>query len=64
MRGRLRLLVLVLILAVVLYPLFWMIGTSLKSPEEIASNIGLIPESFTPTPWAPELSPSVSRPGR
>ena len=48
MRGRLRLLVLVLILAVVLYPLIWMVGTSFKSPEEIASNIGLLPESFTP----------------
>jgi multiple sugar transport system permease protein len=52
MRGRLRLLVLVLILAVVLYPLFWMIGTSLKSPEEIASNIGLFPETFTPGNFA------------
>jgi multiple sugar transport system permease protein len=49
MRGRLRLLVLILILAVVLYPLIWMVGTSFKSPEEIASNIGLIPETFTPS---------------
>jgi multiple sugar transport system permease protein len=52
MLGRLRLLVLVLILAVVLYPLIWMVGTSFKSPEEIASNIGLIPESFTPGNFA------------
>ena len=52
MRGRLRLLVLILILAVVLYPLIWMVGTSVKSPEEIASNIGLIPESFTPGNFA------------
>jgi multiple sugar transport system permease protein len=52
MRGRLRLLVLILILAVVLYPLAWMVGTSFKSPEEIASNIGLIPETFTPSNFA------------
>ena len=43
-----RLSALILILAVVLYPLFWMIGTSFKSQEEIASNIGLFPEHFTP----------------
>jgi multiple sugar transport system permease protein len=50
MRSRLvRLSALILILAVVLYPLFWMIGTSFKSPEEIASNIGLIPHDFTPS---------------
>ncbi|WP_433292555.1 carbohydrate ABC transporter permease [Actinoplanes sp. CA-030573] len=49
MRSRLlRLLALLVILAIVLYPLFWMIGTSFKSPEEIASNIGLIPNDFTP----------------
>jgi multiple sugar transport system permease protein len=44
-----RLAALILILAVVLYPLFWMLGTSFKSPEEIASNIGLIPHEFTPS---------------
>jgi multiple sugar transport system permease protein len=44
-----RLAALILILAVVLYPLFWMIGTSVKSPAEIASNIGLIPHEFTPS---------------
>jgi len=43
-----RLSALILILAIVLYPLFWMIGTSFKSPAEIASNIGLIPHEFTP----------------
>jgi len=43
-----RLSALILILAVVLYPLFWMVGTSFKSPDEIASNIGLIPQNFTP----------------
>ncbi|MFI5891485.1 carbohydrate ABC transporter permease [Actinoplanes sp. NPDC051513] len=44
-----RLVVLILILAAVLYPLFWMIGTSFKSQEEIASNIGLFPQQFTPS---------------
>ncbi|GID92387.1 carbohydrate ABC transporter permease [Amorphoplanes digitatis] len=48
MRSRLRLLMLIVILAVVLYPLAWMVGTSFKSPQEIASNIGLIPTEFTP----------------
>jgi multiple sugar transport system permease protein len=48
MRSKLRLLALIAILAVVLYPLIWMIGTSVKSPEEIVNNIGLFPESFTP----------------
>jgi multiple sugar transport system permease protein len=43
-----RLVVLVAIVAVVLYPLFWMIGTSVKSQEEIVSNIGLLPTEFTP----------------
>ncbi|MFI5938249.1 carbohydrate ABC transporter permease [Actinoplanes sp. NPDC051494] len=48
MRRWLRLAVLLLIVGVVLYPLIWMIGTAFKSPEEIAGNIGLIPEKFTP----------------
>ena len=48
MRRWSRLVVLILILAVVLYPLVWMIGTSLKSPSEIAGNIGLLPHDFTP----------------
>jgi multiple sugar transport system permease protein len=52
MRSRLRLLMLIVILAVVLYPLVWMVGTSLKSPQEIASNIGLIPREFTPGNFA------------
>jgi multiple sugar transport system permease protein len=34
---------------VVLYPLFWMVGTSFKSPQEIAGNIGLWPRQFTPS---------------
>ncbi|WP_435820206.1 carbohydrate ABC transporter permease [Micromonospora echinofusca] len=48
----LRLLVLIAIVAVVLYPLFWMIGTSLKSQEEIVNNIGLLPNEFTPGNYA------------
>ena len=48
MRHWLRPLALIAILLVVLYPLAWMVGTALKSPEEIVSNIGLIPEKFTP----------------
>ena len=52
MRRAVRLLTLVAILAVVLYPLAWMVGTSLKSPQEIVSNIGLIPERVTPGNFA------------
>ena len=48
MRRWSRLLVLVGILAVVLYPLLWMVGTAFKSPEEIVNNIGLVPRDFTP----------------
>ncbi|MBO4207097.1 carbohydrate ABC transporter permease [Micromonospora echinofusca] len=47
-RQAVRLVVLIAILAVVLYPLIWMIGTSVKSQEEIVNNIGLLPETFTP----------------
>ncbi|SCG35117.1 carbohydrate ABC transporter permease [Micromonospora humi] len=47
-RQALRLLVLVAIVAVVLYPLVWMLGTSVKSQAEIVNNIGLLPEDFTP----------------
>ncbi|MEU4237246.1 carbohydrate ABC transporter permease [Actinoplanes sp. NPDC026619] len=48
MRSKVRLLALIVILAIVLYPLVWMVGTSFKSQQEIASNIGLFPEHFTP----------------
>ena len=47
-RQALRLVVLVAIVAVVLYPLIWMLGTSVKSPAEIVNNIGLLPAEFTP----------------
>jgi multiple sugar transport system permease protein len=48
MKRWLRLLALVAIVAIVLYPLAWMVGTALKSPQEIVNNIGLIPREFTP----------------
>ena len=52
MRFPFRLAALLLILAVVLYPLVWMVGTSFKSPQEIVNNIGLIPREFTPGNFA------------
>ncbi|MEU7570958.1 carbohydrate ABC transporter permease [Micromonospora sp. NPDC049240] len=51
-RQALRLVVLVAIVAVVLYPLIWMLGTSVKSPAEIVNNIGLLPAEFTPGNYA------------
>ncbi|BCJ56768.1 carbohydrate ABC transporter permease [Micromonospora endophytica] len=47
-RSWLRLVILLAIVTVVLYPLIWMIGTSFKSQQEIVNNIGLLPEQFTP----------------
>lgn len=57
-----RLVVLIAIVAVVLYPLFWMIGTSVKGQEEIVSNTGLLPRQFTPatTPTGGPTSTSAS----
>ncbi|MCM4082095.1 MULTISPECIES: carbohydrate ABC transporter permease [Paractinoplanes] len=52
MRFPFRLAALLLILAIVLYPLVWMVGTSFKSPQEIVNNIGLIPREFTPGNFA------------
>jgi pectin-derived oligosaccharide transport system permease protein len=46
-RGVVRLAVLIVVLAVVLYPLVWMLGTSLKSPSEIASNLAVWPRHVT-----------------
>jgi len=45
-----RILVLIAILAVALYPLLWMVASSFKSQTEIsvAGNISLIPREFTP----------------
>jgi multiple sugar transport system permease protein len=47
-RSTVRLIVLVAIVAVVLYPLVWMVGTSFKSTTEIASNLSVWPDEWTP----------------
>jgi multiple sugar transport system permease protein len=36
------------ILLLVLYPLFWMVGSSFKAQNEIVNNISMIPKTFTP----------------
>jgi multiple sugar transport system permease protein len=51
-RGRpavrvVRAVVILALLCLVLYPLAWMVGNSLKSPTEIASNTGLLPKHWT-----------------
>jgi multiple sugar transport system permease protein len=46
-RRAARMVAVLLLLAVVLYPLLWMLGTSLKSPTEIASNVTLFPKKVT-----------------
>jgi multiple sugar transport system permease protein len=43
-----RPLVLLLLTAIVLYPLFWMLGSSFKSPQEVLNNMAVLPEEFTP----------------
>jgi multiple sugar transport system permease protein len=40
--------VLILLLVVALYPIVYMFGTSLKSPQEILSNVNVLPQHFTP----------------
>jgi multiple sugar transport system permease protein len=52
LRGAVRLVVVVAILAVVLYPALWMVGTSFKSPTEVFSNTGLLPEEFWPANYS------------
>jgi len=49
-RALVRIAVLIVVLAVALYPLLWMVGSSFKSAGEIslAGNISLIPKEFTP----------------
>ncbi|HTJ34612.1 MAG TPA: carbohydrate ABC transporter permease [Dactylosporangium sp.] len=44
----LRLLVILAILAIILYPLAWMLGSSFKSQEEVLSNVSVWPEHWTP----------------
>jgi len=46
-RHPVRLAAVVVLLVLVLYPLLWMIGTSLKSPTEIADNLSVLPRRFT-----------------
>jgi multiple sugar transport system permease protein len=46
-RRAVRLLVVLAILAAVLYPLVWMLGTALKSPQEITSNTAVWPKHVT-----------------
>nr|MDT0663274.1 carbohydrate ABC transporter permease [Micromonospora sp. DSM 115978] len=48
-RGVVRVLLLIAVLAFVLYPLLWMVGSSLKSPTEVVSNLSVIPTDVT---WA------------
>ncbi|MGC9664969.1 carbohydrate ABC transporter permease [Planosporangium sp. 12N6] len=49
LRGALRLLALLALLAAVLYPVVWMVGTSLKSPAEVNNNLSILPAHVT---WA------------
>ncbi|WP_432991327.1 carbohydrate ABC transporter permease [Dactylosporangium sp. CA-233914] len=44
----LRLVVILAILAIILYPLAWMLGSSFKSQEEVLSNVSIWPRSWTP----------------
>jgi multiple sugar transport system permease protein len=43
-----RVTVLVVLLAVVLYPLVWMLGTAFKSTAEVANNLSVLPKEWTP----------------
>lgn len=42
-----RTVALLLFLAIVLYPIIWLMGTSFKSPSEIVSNLSIIPREAT-----------------
>jgi multiple sugar transport system permease protein len=44
----LRLVVILAILLIILYPLAWMVGSSFKSQEEILNNVSIWPDSWTP----------------
>ena len=54
--------VLVALLVIALYPIAYLIGTSFKSPQEIANNLNVLPQSFTPKNYADGWSgiPGVS----
>jgi multiple sugar transport system permease protein len=47
-RGPARMAFLLVLLGVVLYPLVWMVGTSVKAPTEVLSNVSILPKQFTP----------------
>jgi multiple sugar transport system permease protein len=47
-RGLIRMVLLLGLLAVVLYPLVWMLGTSFKAPHEVLSSVSALPGEFTP----------------
>ncbi len=47
-RSVVRFIIIVAILLIVLYPLLWMLGTSVKAPTEVNSNKGLLPQEFWP----------------
>jgi multiple sugar transport system permease protein len=44
--------VLIALLVIALYPIAYMFGTSLKSPQEILNNLSIWPEQFTPGNYA------------
>jgi pectin-derived oligosaccharide transport system permease protein len=46
-RRVVRTVAVLVLLGAVLYPLLWMLGTSLKSPQEIASNLAVWPRHVT-----------------
>jgi multiple sugar transport system permease protein len=46
-RGGLRAAILIGVLAFVLYPLLWVVGSSVKSPTEVISNLSVIPQEPT-----------------
>jgi multiple sugar transport system permease protein len=46
-RSAVRIIFLLALLAVVLYPLIWLLGSSLKPNDEVASNLSVIPHAPT-----------------
>lgn len=44
--------ILIALLVIALYPIAYMIGTSVKSPQEIANNLNIWPTRFTPGNYA------------
>lgn len=48
----LRLVVILAVLAVVLYPLAWLLGSSFKGQQEVLSNASVLPHDWTPANYA------------